>query len=102
MKIRYLHFIVILIVLTTLSVPFQTFGLLSADQVRQQIADTNLEIKKLDAQIKAYQNQIDQTHEVSTTLKNAISELTLTRNKLITQVAQTSKKIPNLCGWRPR
>jgi murein DD-endopeptidase MepM/ murein hydrolase activator NlpD len=93
MNIKYLNFILIFTILATFSVPRFSLAAASATELNQQIADTNKQIEKLNAQIKAYQDQIDKTHEVSTTLKNAISELTLTRSKLIKQVEQTTSKI---------
>lgn len=92
MQKKYLNLIVIFL-LIVICMPTVAYGLPSADEVSQQIADTNKEIEKINAQIKIYQDQIDKTHQTGTTLKSAIAELTLTRNKLLKQVEQTSKKI---------
>lgn len=92
MKLRLTNFILILFI-AIICIPYIANGLPTAEEVNQQISDTNKEIQKINEQIKLYQDQIDKTHQTGNTLKSAIEELTLTRAKLLKQVEQTSKKI---------
>ena len=66
---------------------------LTAEEVRNQITNTNSEIAELDKQIAKYQKQIAETAEEKASLAKLISELTLTRNKLSTEKQKTEKKI---------
>lgn len=58
-----------------------------------KINDITAQIQLLDNEIKKYQDQISATNQQSQTLSNLIKELTLTRNKLLKETNQTSKKI---------
>ena len=83
-------FILFLLLPSTTKVAFATP---TAQDLQQQITNTNGQIQALDNEIKQYQDQIDQTSQQSDTLANLIKELTLTRNKLLAQRSQTQKKI---------
>ncbi len=88
---RKLLFFVILIVILAIS-SYQVQAL-TADEVRQQIKNTNSQIEALDKEIAKYQSQISETSAQKTTLANLVKELTLTRNKLIKEREQIQKKI---------
>ena len=65
----------------------------TASELKEQIANTNSEIDKIDKEIKALSNQITATGKEKNTLANAIKELTLTRNKLVKEKEGIQKKI---------
>ncbi len=65
----------------------------TAEEVRKQISDTNLQIEELDKEIKALSGQIAVTSQQKNTLANAIKDLTLKRDQLVKQRQQTEKKI---------
>lgn len=65
----------------------------TADSVNEKIKDVNAQIESLNKEIEQYKNQISQTNQQSNTLTNLIKELTLTRDKLLTETKQTEKKI---------
>ncbi len=88
---RKLFFFVILIVI--LAISSSQVQALTAEDVRQQIKDTNSQIEALDKEITKYQSQISETSAQKTTLANLVKELTLTRNKLIKEREQIQKKI---------
>jgi murein DD-endopeptidase MepM/ murein hydrolase activator NlpD len=90
---KKLIFIIFLIVFTVFILPANKILALTANEVRQQIEETNNQIEALDKQIKQYQQQITQTSQEKDTLAKLIKELTLTRNKLVTEKEQTQKKI---------
>jgi len=92
MLMRKLIFYIILIVLCVSIFPYKTIAL-SADEVREQIEDTNDQIEALNKEIAALSNQLTETAEQKNTLNNTIKELTLTRNKLIKEKDQTQKNI---------
>lgn len=65
----------------------------TVEELQAQINNTNSQIEKLNKEIKALSGQIAITSEQKKTLANAISDLTLRRNKLIKEREQTEKKI---------
>lgn len=65
----------------------------TASELRDQIENTNKQIEALEKEIKKYQNQIAETAEQANSLANIISELNITRNKLLAEKNQTEKKI---------
>jgi murein DD-endopeptidase MepM/ murein hydrolase activator NlpD len=76
-----------------LSLPRISFAAPTAEDLQQQINNTNNQIQALDAEIKQYENQIAQTSQQSNTLSNTLKQLTLTRSKLLAERDQTQKKI---------
>jgi len=89
---RKLILYIVLVVFLVSSLPYQVFSM-TADQVRDQMEDTNNQIKAIDKEIAALSNQITQTSEEKNTLANAVKELTLTRTKLVKEREQIQKKI---------
>jgi len=87
---KLIFFVILIIVFTIGSYQVQA---LTAEQVRQQITDTNSKIEALDKEILKYQSQIAETSAQKTTLANLVKELTLTRNKLIKEREQIQNKI---------
>lgn len=65
----------------------------TAETVNRQISDINAQIQALDKEIAQYQQQVTQTSSEAKTLANLVKELTLTRNKLLTETKVTEKKI---------
>lgn len=90
---RKLILITILIICSAFILPVNKTFAVTADDVRQQIEETNNQIEELDRQILKYQQQITQTGQEKNTLSKLIKELTLTRNKLVTEKTKTQKKI---------
>ncbi len=84
--------ITIFIVFTVFSiVPFSSAQ--TADEIKQQISNTNAQIAQLDKEIQALYGQITVTSQQKDTLANAIKDLTLKRNALVKERQQTEKKI---------
>jgi murein DD-endopeptidase MepM/ murein hydrolase activator NlpD len=83
----------IILIVSCLSILAHQVSALTAEQVRQQIEDTNNQIETLDKEIKQYQSQIAQTSEQADSLAKIIKELTLTRSKLVAERTQIQKKI---------
>lgn len=65
----------------------------SADELRQQIGDTNDRIAELEREINALAANLDTTSKQAQTLKNAVSALELSRKKLETDLSLTTSKI---------
>jgi murein DD-endopeptidase MepM/ murein hydrolase activator NlpD len=83
----------IVIIICIVSIFSNRVFALTASEVRKQIEDTNSQIEALDKEISKYQSQISETSAQKATLANLVKELTLTRNKLITERTQIQKKI---------
>jgi len=87
------------IFITTFFIVFAIFSYVhfsyaqTADEVRQQISNTNAQIVALDKEINTLSGQIAVTSQQKDTLSNAIKDLTLKRNLLIKERQQTEKKI---------
>jgi len=62
-------------------------------EIRQQINETNEQIELLDKEIANYQSQISKTSAEKDSLSKIITELTLTRQKLIKERQQIQDKI---------
>jgi len=87
--------LILYIVLVTYGVlffPYQAFSL-TADQVRQQMTDTNNQIEAINKEIETLSNQITQTSQEKNTLANTVKELTLTRTKLLKEKEQIQEQI---------
>jgi len=85
--------IILLIICSVFILPRYKIFAVNADDVRQQIQDTNSQIAELDKQIQKYQEQINTTGQEKNSLSKLIKELTLTRNKLVKEKEQIQKKI---------
>lgn len=66
---------------------------LTATEIKNQINDTNEQIKRLEKEIAQYQSQIAKTSTEANTLTKTIKELTITRNKLLKEKEQIEAKI---------
>jgi murein DD-endopeptidase MepM/ murein hydrolase activator NlpD len=85
-------FITIFIILVIFAFSKYSFAQ-TAEELRDQIVNTNSEIDKIDKEIKILSNQITATGKEKNTLASAIKELTLTRNKLVKEKEGIEKKI---------
>ena len=65
----------------------------SVDSLRQKITENNQKIAELEAQIEQYSNLLNSTSKEAQTLKNALAALELTRKKLETDLALTTRQI---------
>jgi murein DD-endopeptidase MepM/ murein hydrolase activator NlpD len=65
----------------------------SADELKGKIDQSNAEIAKLEQEIANYQKQLTAVGAQANTLSNAIKKLDLTRQKLLTDIKVTEKKI---------
>lgn len=65
----------------------------SADDLRSKIEQKDRDIARLEAEIRAYQKELDGIVEEKNSLSNSIKELDLTRKKLNTDIAVTESKI---------
>jgi murein DD-endopeptidase MepM/ murein hydrolase activator NlpD len=80
---------------------FLTFNLLTADvllaisvdEIKNTITDRLDTIKKLDEEIKIYQQKIDVTKQQGNSLKKEIQQIDLTRQQLQTTIVSTQNKI---------
>ncbi len=75
-----------------LCVPILAFSQ-TADQLREQISGTNSEIEKLEAEIAAYNKQLQSIGKEKDTLARAIKEIDVSAKKLATDIKVTEKKI---------
>lgn len=83
---------IILILTLVLDLPYYSSAT-TADDLRNQINNTNSQIGEIDKEIERLNNQINQTSSQSKTLSSTIKELNLTRSKLLKEKDQTQKKI---------
>lgn len=83
------------ILISVLFFPPFTYGASTEtkETLSSKIDTTREQIELLDREIKQYQTEISNTTAQSQTLSNLIKELTLTRNQLLKQTTQTTKKI---------
>lgn len=85
--------LVLILMLVLVCTSFQYVFANQAESVKQQIEDVNSQIKKLDAEIALYQQQLKNTSSEASSLSGLIKELILTRDKLVKETKQTEKKI---------
>ena len=65
----------------------------TTDEISGKIADTNSQIKSLEAEIAAYSKSLTETQKAGNTLANAIKTLDLTKKKLDAQSKLTGQQI---------
>ncbi|MBU1178911.1 peptidoglycan DD-metalloendopeptidase family protein [Patescibacteria group bacterium] len=86
--------IVILIILAQfLSSRTPIFAESKIEELRGKISEKNEEISEIEKDIEKYQTEIDKTLKESKTLKNQISQLNSTANKLGAEIKLTNEKI---------
>lgn len=66
---------------------------ISVDELKEAISDRQTLIKKLDEEIKQYENKIDATRQQGASLKKEIQQIDLTRQQLQTNLTSTQNKI---------
>lgn len=92
MRHNWLKNFLIIVLFFSAFLPSQVF----ADQIsdiKQRINDRAAEIAKLEADIKAYQTQLQDIGQKATTLKGEITRVDTTRQKLSTDIKVTSNKV---------
>ncbi|OHA19562.1 MAG: hypothetical protein A3C08_02665 [Candidatus Taylorbacteria bacterium RIFCSPHIGHO2_02_FULL_47_18] len=74
---------------------FIAVGVASADisDLQYKISERNQQIAALEKEIAAYQGELDKLGGEANSLKNAISELDITRRKLLAEITATESKI---------
>ncbi len=90
MKLSKIFFIAVLLLSSVQMVSAQ-----SVDELKSKIAEKSENIKQLEADIQAYQVQLETIGKEATSLKNTLAELDLSRKKLETNLALTQAKIDN-------
>ncbi|MEK7564065.1 MAG: peptidoglycan DD-metalloendopeptidase family protein [Patescibacteria group bacterium] len=65
----------------------------TAEEIRDRIDQKNVDIAKLEEQIRIYQGELDTLGKQKDSLSGSIKELDLTKKKLITDISVTQKKI---------
>ncbi len=65
----------------------------TAEELQNKIAQKNNDIDKLEAEIAAYQKQLDDIGKQKSSLSGSIKELDITRKKLEADISVTQKKI---------
>jgi murein DD-endopeptidase MepM/ murein hydrolase activator NlpD len=65
----------------------------SVDDLRQKIEEGQQELKKIEQEIKKYEAQLNEVGAEKETLKNAIRELDLSRDKVKASIRATEKRI---------
>lgn len=65
----------------------------NASEIRNKIEEKNAEILKLEAQIKAYQTELENLGKQKNSLSVSIKQLDLTKKKLMTDISVTQNKI---------
>jgi murein DD-endopeptidase MepM/ murein hydrolase activator NlpD len=76
-----------------IAVPFIFSYAQNASDVQNKINQRNADIDKLEAEIKAFQTQLDNLSREKSSLNNSLKALDLNRKKLNTDIAVTQKKI---------
>jgi len=84
-----LSFILGIIFLVFFSISFAQ----TANEIRNKIDVKNLDIEKLEQEIKAYQNELDSLGKQKSSLFISIKQLDITRKKLIASISVTENKI---------
>jgi len=64
-----------------------------ADEIKNKINAKNLDIEKLEQEIKAYQGELDSLGKQKSSLSSSIKQLDITRKKLIASISVTENKI---------
>lgn len=82
----------LVILLTTISVSGNLWAI-SIDEIKNTISDRQNLIKRLDEEIKQYQQKIDATRQQGNSLKKEIQQIDLTRQQLQTSLVSTQNKI---------
>ena len=74
---------------------FSAIGVAFADisELQSKINERNEQIAMLEKEIAAYQGELDKLGGEANSLKNAISELDITRRKLLAEITATERKI---------
>lgn len=85
----------ILLVLLALAFSTQTVFSATIDELRVQIEDGNKKVEELTREIEALSGQLTLTAKESQTLANRLKQLELTKKKLATDIALTSRRIDN-------
>lgn len=67
----------------------------TADEIRSKISETEDKIKKVEAEIIQYKNDLEKIATLKKSLKNFITELDITRKKLNAEINITSVKADN-------
>ncbi len=83
--------LVIFLMINTASTSFAQ----SIDEIKQSITDHNNKIEQLDAEIAAYQKQLDQIGGEAQTLQNAIKVLDINQKKINAEIQKTTASIQN-------
>ncbi len=83
----------LLIILLTTILASENLQAVSIDEIKNTISDRQNLIKKLDEEIKQYQQKIDATKQEGNSLKKEIQEIDLTRQQLQTNLLLTQNKI---------
>src|SRR3989344_9342519 len=65
----------------------------STEELKNKISQKDTDIAKLEAEIAAYQLELDNLEKQKSSLAGSIKELDITRKKLNTDIAVTQKKI---------
>jgi murein DD-endopeptidase MepM/ murein hydrolase activator NlpD len=65
----------------------------TAEELQRKIGQKDSDIARLEEEIKAYQNQLDDIGEQKNSLSRSIKQLDLTRKKLVADISVTQKKI---------
>ena len=63
------------------------------EEVQNKISQKNADIDKLEAEIKAFQNQLDELSKEKSSLSGSIKALDITRKKLVADINVTEKKV---------
>src|SRR3990167_11173825 len=65
----------------------------TAEEIKNKINQKNLDIVKLEEQIKTYQNELDVLGKQKNSLSVSLKQLDLTKKKLMTDISVTQNKI---------
>lgn len=94
MKSRYLQSALSIVMITTLLVSLAHFAHAeTAAEIKQKINQRNADIAALEAEIAAYQKQIEAAGKQAGSLQGEIKKLDLTRSKLNADIKVTENKI---------
>ncbi len=65
----------------------------TASEIQDKIAQKNADIAKLEAELQAYQNQLDNLGKQKNSLNTSLKQLDVTKKKLAADIAMTQNKI---------
>ncbi|HEV7701826.1 MAG TPA: peptidoglycan DD-metalloendopeptidase family protein [Candidatus Paceibacterota bacterium] len=95
-KKLFKRILVSVFILTILATPLFLVQADTAAEIQAKIAEKNAALAQLEAQLKIYQNELDNLSKQKSSLNVSIKQLDTTKKKLMTDISVTQKKIDKM------